>query len=48
MNPDSIRKWVRSMWLTTPETELLACIALALAEILESLSQPNSPAQKRA
>jgi hypothetical protein len=37
MEPTEIRERVGSMWLTTPEAELLGCIALALAEILEAL-----------
>lgn len=37
MEPDDIRDAVGSMWLTTPEAELLGCIALALAEILEAV-----------
>lgn len=38
MSPDEIRNIVRSMWLTSPEAELLGCIALALAEILHALT----------
>ena len=38
MKPDDIRAIVQDMWLTTPEMELLACIAVALAEIWESVT----------
>lgn len=41
MNPHDIREVVQSMWLTTPEAELLGCIALALAELLESVTAGN-------
>ena len=37
MEPNEIRERVGSIWLTTPESELLGCIALALAEILEAV-----------
>ena len=37
MEPNEIRERVSSIWLTTPESELLGCIALALADISESL-----------
>jgi hypothetical protein len=37
MEPNEIRERVNSIWLTTPESELLGCIALALAEILEEI-----------
>jgi hypothetical protein len=30
------------MWLTTPESELLGCIALTLAEILEAIRAGNN------
>jgi len=48
MKPDEIRETVRSMWLTTPETELLGCIAVALAEILEAVRPDEKVAQARA
>jgi hypothetical protein len=37
MNPSEIRATVGSFWLNSLETELLGCIALALADISESL-----------
>jgi hypothetical protein len=37
MEPNEIRERVGTIWLTTPESELLGCIALALAEILETV-----------
>lgn len=39
MTPGEIRSTVASFWMTTPEVELLSCIALALAGILEHLDQ---------
>jgi hypothetical protein len=36
---DDIRDAVQRMWLTTPEAEVLGCIALALADILESVTE---------
>lgn len=39
MTPGEIRSTVASFWMTTPEVELLSCIALALASILERLDQ---------
>ena len=39
MTPRDIRATVASFWMTTPEVELLSCIALALADILEHLDQ---------
>jgi hypothetical protein len=44
MEPNEIRQRVGTIWLTTPESELLGCIALALAEILEALRSGNSMA----
>lgn len=47
MSPEDIRTRVASFWMTTPEVELLSCIALALAGILEHLdgmhAQPTGP-----
>jgi hypothetical protein len=37
MEANDIRTMVESMWLTTPEAELLGCIALTLAEILDAV-----------
>jgi hypothetical protein len=42
MEPNEIRERVSSIWLTTPESELLGCIALTLAEILEAIRAGNS------
>jgi hypothetical protein len=42
MEPNEIRQKVGSIWLTTPESELLGCIALALAEILEAVRAGNA------
>ena len=42
MEPNEIRERVGSMWLTTPESELLGCIALTLAEILEAIRAGNN------
>jgi hypothetical protein len=39
MAPGDIRSTVESVWTTTPELELLRCIALALAGILERLDR---------
>jgi hypothetical protein len=39
MKTDDIRDAVQRMWLTTPEAELLGCIALVLAEILEAVTE---------
>jgi hypothetical protein len=39
---------IKNMWLTTPETELLACIALALAEILQSITADDAAGAVRA
>jgi hypothetical protein len=39
MTADDIREVVASIWPTTPEIALLACIAWALAEILELLTK---------
>lgn len=43
MEPNDIRRTVGAMWLTTPETELLGCIAVALAEILETITRAHRP-----
>ena len=47
MTPADIRSKVANFWMTTPEVELLSCIALALAGILEHLdnmhAQPGGP-----
>jgi hypothetical protein len=39
MKVEGIREAVQRMWLTTPEAELLGCIALALADLLESVTE---------
>jgi len=39
MSPGEIRSTVGSVWATTPELELLRCIALGLASILERFDQ---------
>ena len=39
MKVDDIRDAVQRMWLTTPEAEVLGCIALALADVLESVTE---------
>jgi hypothetical protein len=39
MKVEGIREAVQRMWLTTPEAELLGCIALTLADILESVTE---------
>lgn len=44
MEPNEIRERVGSIWLTTPESELLGCIALALAEILEAVRANSNAA----
>ena len=44
MEPNDIRDMVGSMWLTTPEAELLGCIALTLAEILDALRSGKAAA----
>ena len=42
MEPNEIRERVSSMWLTTPESELLGCIALTLAEMLDAIRAGNA------
>jgi hypothetical protein len=45
MGPSEIRATVQSFWLNSLEAELLGCIALALAEILQSFQDIHRVAE---